>query len=572
MFILQRVALTNFRSFRGEHTFKFPTKPGLYCVTGENKDNPRLGREGIGKSSLLEAVFWALYGKTARSLKGNDIVSWGAKSCSVAVTLIINDVHYYINRGQSPNMLLLDSIPVDQEAINKLLRLGPEAFAYAIILPQFGDSFFDLTPANKLTLFSDIMELDFWLEKSQEAASTAKELTELKISQDHALAKSHGRLEAVKADIEKLTLEVADFDRKKAIEVSALGAKLKLTKISILKEEKQLASAKEGLTGAERRLAKLGAPTVTAGYSANALRGTLAKMSGLGAQCPTCLQTVSASHLKAETARLKAELVKTEAEVKKAVELAQDHRVITQNRDDFAREVRHIENTIFSLKKDSEVLAAKIAAEGKAANPYGGLLTRNRQEVEKLTVGIKQMQGEIDEISADLAAVNYWVSGFKRVRLFLVEETIKQLEIEVNNNLANLGLTDWRIEFDIERENKSGGVTKGFTVLVYAPGHKQPVKYESWCGGETQRLRLAGDLGLADLIMERAGLSSGFEAFDEPSQHMGDEGLADLAETLAERAENSGKICFLVDHHNIDFGGFAGTINIIKDEKGSHIT
>ena len=571
MFVLQTVFLTNFRSFSGDHTYEFPTEPGLYCITGDNRDNPRLGREGAGKSSLLEAIFWGLYGRTSRSLKGGDIITWGAKSCAVLITVVVNDQVFKIERRQSPNSLLLNGKPVDQDAINKAIRLGPEAFCYSVILPQFGESFFDLTPANKLTLFSDIMELDFWLEKSKLADTEAKRLTELKTSKDRALAKCQGQLESVKADIERLTSDEANFDKERVTRVEALKDKSANLKGSITVEEKQLQSAKAALAGAEARLTKFEAPSVTAGHSVTALRGILAKMKGLGAQCPTCLQTVPESHLKAEAARLKKELVLAETEEKKAAQLLQDQRTIAKNRDDFAREQRTIENRIFSLNKDLSVVSDRIKAEGKAANPYEAMLRIKNNDFVNLNIDIKKIEAEVDALSKELAEVSYWVSGFKRVRLFLVEDTLKQLEIEVNNNLANLGLTDWRIEFDVERENKSGGVTKGFTVLVYSPKHKQPVRYESWTGGETQRLRLSGDLGLANLIMERAGLSNTFEAYDEPSQHMGQEGLTDLAEALADRAKSSDKVIFIVDHNNIDFGGFTNTITIIKDKKGSRI-
>jgi hypothetical protein len=40
------------------------------------------------------------------------------------------------------------------------IREAAEAFTYAVMAPQFGDAFFDLTPAAKLTLFSQIMQLE----------------------------------------------------------------------------------------------------------------------------------------------------------------------------------------------------------------------------------------------------------------------------------------------------------------------------------------------------------------------------------------------------------------------------
>src|SRR6516164_10253421 len=60
------VELYNFKSYRGTHKFTFPQDPGLYLITGKNLIQPRLGSNGVGKSTLLDAIFWALYGRTPR--------------------------------------------------------------------------------------------------------------------------------------------------------------------------------------------------------------------------------------------------------------------------------------------------------------------------------------------------------------------------------------------------------------------------------------------------------------------------------------------------------------------------
>jgi len=572
LFQLNSITLKNFRSFSGEHFFEFPTEPGLYCITGLNKKNPGLGRNGVGKSSLLEAAYWAIYGKTSRNLKGNDVVTWGAKGCSVVVSLTVGNTTHIIERQQNPNNLVLNGAVVDQNAINKAVRLGSEAFLYAVMLPQFGDSFFDLSPANKLSLFSEIMELDFWLDKSRQAAEEAKELDDKKAVKERLLAKCQGRLESLKAEGKRLLDEAEAFNEKQKDEFEELKAKADALKVSLTKEEKLLKTAKQAYLGAEQRLAALPKPDkAVASHKITTLRVAIAKLNDVGAQCPTCFQSVPQSHLKAEQARLKGELAEAEAEAKKAAVIEKDQKAITQNRDDFAREVRLLENRILGFKKDMEYLTSQTKELEKKTNPYLGMIENCQRDCQNTEADIAEIKLEVEELEKKRVAISYWISGFKRIRLFIIEETLLQLELEVNNNLAGLGLSGWRVEFDVERENKSGGVTKGFTVLVYTPEHKSPVKYEAWCGGETQRLRLAGDLGLANLIMQGAGLNSRFEAFDEPSAHMSQEGILDLTELLAERAATSQKTIFLVDHHSIEFGGFAGTITMVRDHNGSSI-
>ena len=69
--------------------------------------------------------------------------------------------------------------------------------------------------------------------------------------------------------------------------------------------------------------------------------------------------------------------------------------------------------------------------------------------------------------------------------------------------------------------------------------------------------------------MERAGLRSTVEFFDEPSRHLSQEGLLDVAETLNQRALQAGKRIFLVDHATIDFGDFADRFLVKKGRGGS---
>ena len=88
------------------------------------------------------------------------------------------------------------------------------------------------------------------------------------------------------------------------------------------------------------------------------------------------------------------------------------------------------------------------------------------------------------------------------------------------------------IKFDTERETTTGTVSKGFQVLIYSPDNKEPVPWEAWSGGEAQRLRLAGSMGLASLILDSKGIKSNIEIFDEPSAYLSQSGIEDLVELL----------------------------------------
>mgnify|MGYP001573802080 FL=1 len=85
-------------------------------------------------------------------------------------------------------------------------------------------------------------------------------------------------------------------------------------------------------------------------------------------------------------------------------------------------------------------------------------------------------------------------------------------------------------------------------------------------------MRLAGTLGLMDLIANRTPNKWTIEMWDEPTQHLSPGGIDDLVQVLRERAYREDKQVLLADHRDfITRGEFTGVINVVKDEKGSKI-
>ncbi len=573
MFDILRVDLNNFKSFRGEHVIEFPKRPGLYYLTGENLDNPRLGPNGIGKSTVLDAIRWCFYGATSRGLKAGDIVTWGEKFCCVTVYL----KGFTVQRTQNHNSLTLmderGSNMIDQAALEKKLRLTPEQFDYAIMMPQFGESFFDLTANAKLTLLSKILGLDYWLDKSREANELADEILKAKTHQEQVAARTEGQVTVLHADVHSLTTRIADFEANQKLAVEGLISDLAPVENWVNQLVNEISDLERVLLGIDGRLPKLLSAYNQRGTAISKigeLEGRLLKLHDVGATCPTCLQAVSATHLLGERTVLEKQIAGLR-DVAKALEpSARDYEVVSQNKDDFGRKLAVVRMKLANKHGQRSGLQERIATEQGRANPYSHLLKEKEESLAALTVALGRHQERIATLSEEHTAVSFWVSGFKRVRLFIVEETLRQLEVEVNNNLASLGLVDWRVQFDVERENKSGTVTKGFVVLVYVPNRADPVRLEAWSGGETQRLRLAGDLGVANLIMERAGLVGKVEFYDEPSNHLSDEGLLDLADTLHDRATALGKRIWLVDHRLMDHP-FTGVMLCRKDQFGTRL-
>jgi DNA repair exonuclease SbcCD ATPase subunit len=607
VFDILEVRFNNFKSFAGEHTFTLPHEPGLYFLTGKNQKDPKLESNGAGKSTILDGITWCLYGWTLRGLRGPDIITWGASSASVEIDIRIGEVLHNIKRVQNPNSITLDGNVVDEATVESTIGLNTECYVRSVVMPQFNTAFLDLTPSSKLALFSIILNLGEWETYSEHAKLQAGDIDfEIK-NKNQQIGAIQLVLEATKKDIDLLQDKDETFVSEFKNEIKHLKEVVSTLKNEGAEIEKSLTKAEETYSLIKQDIDAIQLDIIDIENKKDAIAIRMNErqkdyhiaateneaaflaheaINKVGAECPTCLQEVNAKHLKNEIKAATVRLVTSRKNFLKEEKLSEKiHAELTDImnvRADLLAKAKETKNEelaaqrkVFLFTKDLGINAAKIEAaiaavsnQKQRANPYSNQIEYKKEVIKENRAKQNKLTQEVTASVLDHEAVSFWITGFKRIRLLVITETLAQLEIEVNNSLAGLGLGGWAITFDVERENKSGGITKGFIALIQAPNSPEAVRWETYSGGEAQRLKLAADLGLANLIMRRAGMVNTVEFYDEPSKHLSKAGLVDLAETLHQRAIDDDKRIFLVDHNMPEFGDFASVITVTKNKEG----
>ena len=562
---LLRAEVQGFRSFSEAQVIDFAAmRPGLYHVTGRNEVEPELEANGAGKSSLFEAIFWALYGKTSRNLRAGTIKNWNsAEKCGVILDLQASSGSVSLLRSWGPNALEVSGQstgdrPIDQPELEQMVGMTPEAFLFAVYFAQFSPAFVDLAAAEQTAVFSTILNLNLW-ERAAGAASERSGTVEQGLQQ---LREATARIQGQAEELLSQDYSKAEKSWKKEHE-----AELAVAQKQVEQSEAALATINKGqaafnaATEAAARQMKLVTETTT---EHRRLSQDVAKLSAQNiTKCPTCGQPVSRQHIKKELDRVLAELKRKDVEL---VTINKEHeRLLRRIPADYETKQR-------SAELELQLSSAGLKNVEHKANPYTKLRTEQEQRGEQLAKQLEETEGKLHTEEKRLKNVQYWVKGFKEIRLSLIRESLAQLTVEVNETLFQLGLQDWEVEFDIERETKSGGINRSFTVMIRAPHVNDLVPWGSWSGGESQRLRLAIMLGFSNMITSRVGVQPNIEFFDEPSQWLSETGITDLLEVLKERAERQQKIILLADHRSFSFGGFSGTITVTKDKNGSHIS
>ena len=141
------VRITNFLSV-GKKPVVINFKPGLNIITGKNYDKSDRAN-GVGKSTVADAVYFALYGSTIRDLKKENIVNnlFPEDVCEVELEFTVEEnnqkTEYKIVRTLNPTKCYLfingedktrSGVPQTTEFITDIINTSPEVFQNSVVM------------------------------------------------------------------------------------------------------------------------------------------------------------------------------------------------------------------------------------------------------------------------------------------------------------------------------------------------------------------------------------------------------------------------------------------------------
>ena len=200
-----RLELHNFLAYRAPDPIVFEGIE-LACLTGQN---------GAGKSSILDAMTWALWGK-ARAKRDNELIHLGQTDMRVQIDFEQEGARYRVLRrrtraGRSsrgavdfmvwgeddrPRVINEASMRATQDKINEILRLDYETFVHSAFLQQGrADAFTVKTPAERKGILSDILGLDQWSVYEDRVKSVLNDIAR--------------QIDIIQHDISKIDAEIA---------------------------------------------------------------------------------------------------------------------------------------------------------------------------------------------------------------------------------------------------------------------------------------------------------------------------------------------------------------------------
>lgn len=235
-------------------------KESLTLVLGSNLDmggEDTGSRNGTGKSTLLNAVSYALYGQALTNIRKENLINkTNGKNMVATVEFEKNNIKYRIERGRKPNVLKLyvndtqlkdasESVEDDsqgdsretQKAIEQTLEMSHTMFKHLVALNTYTEPFLSMKSADQREVIEQLLGITLLSEKAEALKLTVKESKDTLVSEQFKIEGIKSANENVQKSINSLIIKSSAWRNKKEVDIENFGkAIVKLENINIIEE------------------------------------------------------------------------------------------------------------------------------------------------------------------------------------------------------------------------------------------------------------------------------------------------------------------------------------------------
>ena len=232
---------------------------GLCRIAGENSDDTTSSSNGAGKSSIIEGLYWALFGETLRNIKSADGVvnNRVGKDCSVAVCLHEEGTRYRIERyrkhSKHKNNLYLYINDVDsrgkdnketQQYIESVIGMDKMSFANSVVFGQgHGKNlkrFSEMGDSEKKETLEKILNLRAFAQSYEIVKSRLKDLDLNYTLLERRLEEGLGRLVDQRGKLSGALDKSSQFKEDKKQDIDQINKKIRSIESVISRAEEDL--------------------------------------------------------------------------------------------------------------------------------------------------------------------------------------------------------------------------------------------------------------------------------------------------------------------------------------------
>jgi DNA repair exonuclease SbcCD ATPase subunit len=514
MIKFRKLVIKNFMSF-GKRVEIPLYKQGVIRIEGKNLDEVGGDSNGSGKSAIIEALIWCLFGRTIRGLKHDKVVNrFKKKDCSVSIRLSSGSETYTVRRfrrdRKNGNRLCLwnGKRPISfrheddtQKRLEEIIGCNFDSFVNSVV---FGGvrPFASLSDSDQKKLLESFLHFEQFDEALKRTKALISEKEEAQQENRVAIEKSKGhassyreRLKTLRAG-EKLFAEESGRRLKHAVQKARSLRRHSGERWNKKLLQRQIQKGEDRLEAIRAKSARYQAKVNLYSKELRHVRSAIESRASLvGKSCPTCGTTISKGtiaayleHLLSEKRQLKARLRRYEEklaiaqkEVKHGVQslkdLHENYQTVTIKLSLFheaEEEVWRLKKKLKAATSSASILEVEIA---ETSIKYSKALSRQ--------LILEQKQASLEREIEDL---RFWEIGFgnKGIKALIIREALPALNAKLEEYAHEIFGGKADLKFLPAKTKKSGGETELFNVSYISKGGAN-----SYIGESTGRKRRA---------------------------------------------------------------------------------
>jgi len=463
-----------------------------------NQNTLVVGENGSGKSTMLDALCFGLFGKAFRNINKPSLLnSINGKDCVIEIEFDTNNKSYKVVRGIKPNvfeiyqngeLLNQDAAARDyQEILEKtILKLNYKSFTQIVILGSASFvPFMQLSASDRRAIIEDLLDIQIFSTMNgilREKLSGNKDST---TSKKYDIDLSQQKFELQEKYIKELKQNnddrVTEYDKEVRSNQSVIQT-LHDETANLITEVATHQTSVEEKTSVENKLKTITKLESQIESTVSKYRKDISFFQH-NDDCPTCRQTIAIGFKETEIANLSTKAAECEhglSELEKKL-LAEQNKL----------------NSINEVQKKIQALQIKIATNNTSINETNKYITKLQKQIEELKQlkvvsekeqqDLKELKDSLSQLQEELKVLiqdkTYYevASGLLKdtgIKTKIIKQYLPIINKLVNKYLASL---DFFVNFNLDESFKE----------TIKSRHRDEFTYNNFSEGEKQRIDMA---------------------------------------------------------------------------------
>lgn len=594
MFKLKYLEIHNFFSFES-CAIRFTS--GLTLISGYDEGGK--DSNGCGKSTILNAIAFALFGRTLKGVSGIDVVRWGQKDCKVILLMTKGADVYEIERTISTLIFKINGSAIRghkldiQHSIEDTCKSNYSLFVRSTAFSQGQVEFLGASSdLEKKKLFKEVLSLSR-LDKAYDKAKIRYD------EQYNKAARLEGEIGATSWRKNDLELKIYNTEIQKGKWESDIELKIENLRVgqqrtpppaesirrevkSIEDKLKDLQNVGEDILEYEKKVHASAFDDTQYAQEIDKIWALIQKGQDLGQRCEVCGTVVNKKMLGAHQRELEEKiesLNKHRTEVAKERFVSQEYLkylyqtrahkdLLSANLESSKRDLAINEMEWEHYRERCDSIDKQVKEVQSNGNPYSDILDNLNTELRSVDSKLDTIQEEFTKAKANIDVLSFIKFTLSREGAVghIIEREFTTLVSYSNRMLSEISGGRLRVSISPQRELKSGALKEEIDINVYA--NDQRTTYWGLSDGQRQRVNIALLLALNKLCKTKGVNSFDFLLLDEVLDiSLAEGGQQDVIFLLKNYLRECSSI-ILISHKETFKASFNSCISVYRDSDG----